>query len=81
MDTLLPGTELSLIVHPNSNTIMDMRTEKLVILNFEESATMLSWNRKGFFILGIFCYAIGALGATSLISRGVKYQKRRKQHE
>lgn len=62
-----PGTELSMLVHPNSNTILELRSGGSVWLEFEDSTEKLSGEAKGFLVLGLVCYALAACGLLRLL--------------
>ncbi len=67
VEILSPGTELTMIVHPNSNTILDLRVGKLVLLEFEAASNKLAKEAKGFLGLGLFCYVLSACGLCRLV--------------
>ena len=67
--SLTPGTQLSLMAHPNSNTIMDLKAENHVLLDFNTTSEKLTGEATGFMGLGFFCYALSALGLTGLLFR------------
>lgn len=64
---LEPGTELSLIVHPNSNTIMELQIGNSVLLEFQNSYEKMASEATGFVGLGLFCYVLSACGLISLL--------------
>lgn len=66
---LTPGTELSLIVHPNSNTIMDLRIGEAVFLEFQDTSEKLTGEATGSMGLGLFCYVLSVCGLFSLLFR------------
>lgn len=64
---LAPGTELSMIVHPNSNKVLELRTGALELLGFESTSEKLTGEANGFMGLGLFCYALSVCGLTGLL--------------
>ena len=72
LEEIKPGTEMELIVHPNSNYILDMKVGGICLLEFEDSMKEVAKERKGFFALGIFTY-------TCAIWAIIEFSRRRKQ--
>lgn len=64
---LAPGTALSLIVHPNSNTIMELQADDSVLLEFQNTSQKLTREAAGFVVLGLFCYGMSAYGLITLL--------------
>lgn len=60
---IMPGTILEMMVHPNSNTILEMETGTTKILEFNDSVQKLSSEASGFMYLGVFCYILALMGA------------------
>ena len=74
---LLPsGTEVKLIIHPNSDTVLDMRTDDSVLIEFDESIDILSLENKGFMILGIIMYLGSVFGLIYFIYLNYRSYKR-----
>ena len=69
IDNLVPGIELSMIVHPNSNTIMELHADNQVLLEFQNTSEKLTGEATGFMGLGLFCYVLSACGLISLLFR------------
>ena len=69
LESLPENTKVQLIVHPNSNTIMDMRIENRVILSFHEVQRKLSLEKDSFLSLGLLCYLGAGCGLISLLNR------------
>lgn len=67
--SLTPGTELSLIVHPNSDIIMELQAGDSVLLVFENTSEKLSGEVTGFMVLGVLCYVMAVCGVISLLFR------------
>jgi len=64
-----PGMELSLVIHPNSNTIMELKAGKSVLLDFRNSSERLTGEATDFMGAGLFCYVLSACGLISLLFR------------
>lgn len=60
---IMPGTILEMMVHPNSNTILEMETGTTKILEFNDSVQKLSSEASGFVYLGVLCYILALMGA------------------
>ena len=69
LDTISPGMKVDLMIHPNSNTILDLRMEDSVVLKFEDTSEKLTSEAKGFAGLGIFLYILAAYGLFNLAFR------------
>ena len=67
--TLDPGTVLSMTVHPNSDKILELRTDSLVLLGFQATSEKLTGEATGFMGLGLFCYALSVWGLAGLLFR------------
>ena len=65
--TLDPGTVLSMTVHPNSDKILELRTDSLVLLGFQATSEKLTGEATGFMGLGLFCYALSVWGLAGLL--------------
>ena len=77
---LLPsGTEVELIIHPESDTILDMRTDDSVLIEFDESIEILYFENKGFMVLGIIIYSFSVFGLIYFIHLNYRSHKRIKQ--
>lgn len=70
VQALEPGTPVSLLLHPNSNLILDFRVGDQVILDFDRAVEGLRREVLGFTILGSFLllFSLG-LGAALLIPK------------
>ena len=69
IDNLAPGIELSMIIHPNSNTIMELHADNQRLLDFQNTAEKLNDEATGFMGLGLFCYVLSACGLINLVFR------------
>ena len=62
------GTTLDMLVHPNSDSVLSLRTAEKELLNFDEAMSGLSGERMGFLILGLIMYIGAAMGAYFLLT-------------
>ena len=77
VQALEPGTRVSLLLHPNSNIILDFRVGDRVILNFDRAVEGLRREVLGFTILGAFLLLFGfGLSAAMLMSEQTKHKLR-----
>ena len=60
------GAVIELKVHPNSDTIVEMKVGKIQLLEFQDSIQKLSFEASGFTYLGIFCYIMALIGIIEL---------------
>ena len=67
LNKIQSGTEVSLLIHPNSDTILDMRSDDCVILEFDNAQDKISRERNAFFIIGLFMYGIAIYGIINLV--------------
>ncbi|MBQ6539677.1 MAG: hypothetical protein IJL71_01445 [Oscillospiraceae bacterium] len=67
VDSILPGNEVNMLVHPNSDTILEMEANGGYILRFEESMKRLKSGRTGYYFVGGFMYLLFIYGLFSLI--------------
>ena len=70
LDALHKGDTLELLVHPNGfDMILSITADGKTILAFEDAMKYLTFERWGFFALGILCYLGAGVGAYYLIAR------------
>ena len=67
IELLEPGSVLEMGVHPNSNTILELRCGTSKYLDFEDAMKHLGRESVGFTVLGIFCYLSFIFGFARLI--------------
>lgn len=67
IEALAPYTVVRLLVHPNSNTILEMTAGETTLLNLEESVEKLSGEVYGFRALGCVCYVLAIGGLVQVI--------------
>ena len=76
LDAIVPGEEITLLLHPNSDVILELATEDKVILSFEESMEDVAGERTFFFYMGILMYGSSLYGVYVM----VMVLKRRKEY-
>lgn len=79
LKNLQRGDRVTLLVHPNSSTILEMKTGGQILMRFDYSMEMLGSTEYLFVIIGIFMYFCAAFGAGTLIMRYIKARKPKKQ--
>lgn len=67
IEALAPHTVVRLLVHPNSNTVLEMTVGETTLLNPEESVEKLSGEASGFKAMGCVCYVLGVGGLIQVI--------------
>ena len=75
---LTEGAKLDMLVHPNSDTVWELKHGDNTILSFEESQKDIKNENVGFIILGIFMYFCAAIGLGSLLIKWRGARKRSK---
>lgn len=72
LQALSSGDELRLIVHPSTDTILQMMSNDMTILRFQETRDSLLRERNGFGVLGILMYVVSACALIVLLKIKVK---------
>ena len=68
--SLQKGDTLDMLVHPNrGDTLLSITADGETILAFEDAMKRLTFERWGFFGIGVFCYIGAGVGAYYLIKR------------
>ena len=62
LQALSEGEDITLLVHPNSNTILQFSSDKYTIMSFNDSMTKIANEKNGFIGLGIFLYFSALIG-------------------
>lgn len=67
-----------LLIHPNSNSIVEFSTEESVILKFDETISKLGNEATGFLFLGVFMYFCALMGLYYVVFHSIqRYKKKR----
>ena len=72
---LRPQEPITLLIHPNSDTVMERSCKSGTLLTFADSAQRLAGNTRLFTVLGILMYA-AALGGLHTLIRQWRRKKR-----
>ena len=72
------GAKLDMLVHPNSDTVLELKHGDKTILSFQESQKDIKSENIGFIVLGVFMYYCAAIGLVFLLIRWSKARKRNK---
>ena len=67
IDALEPGEEITALVHPNVNTVLELTVDGVVLMDLYTSVEQLTDEKVGFRYLGIFMYAGAIFAAACLI--------------
>lgn len=67
IEALAPHTVVRMLVHPNSNTVLEMTVGETTLLNLEELVGKLSGEAYGFKVLGCVCYVLAIGGLIQVI--------------
>ena len=62
LSTLSQNDNITLLIHPNSNTIVEFSSGQNVLLNFDETIGKLDGEASGFLFLGLFMYFCALVG-------------------
>lgn len=77
LSALSEQENIVLLIHPNSNTIVELSTEDGTILAFSETIHNLDGEATGFLFLGLFMYFCSLVGLYYIVFHIIK-KKRRK---
>lgn len=75
LSALSEHEKISLLIHPNSNTIVEFSTENGNILSFDETIHKLAGEAKGFLSLGVFMYLCSLVGLYYIVIHIIKKRK------
>ncbi len=60
--SLSKNDNITLLIHPNSNTIVEFLSNQAVLLDFDETINKLDGEASGFLFLGLFMYFMALVG-------------------
>lgn len=69
LQTVKSGTTLSCIVHPNSNTVLEIVANNILLMDFDNTVALLSSEQHGFFVFGIIMYMGALFGLLNLLPK------------
>ena len=62
LSSLSKNDDITLFIHPNSNTIVEFSNDQAVLLKFDETISKLDGESSGFLFLGLFMYFCALVG-------------------
>ena len=69
LDSLSEGAVLDMLIHPSGSSVLSIEAQGKTILAFEDSQRLLSFEKWGFFALGIIAYVWVGIAGYYLIRR------------
>lgn len=78
LSTLSAQERITLLIHPNSNTIVELSNERGNLLMFEDTINKLDGEATGFLFLGIFMYFCSLVGLYYTVSHIICKRKAKK---
>ena len=76
LSALSEHDKISLLIHPNSRTIVEFYTEEGNILSFNETIHKLAGEATGFLFLGFFMYFCSFIGLYYIVLHIIKKRKK-----
>jgi hypothetical protein len=74
---LVCGEDITLFIHPNSNTVVELSTNSGIVLPFSETIDKLGGEATGFLFLGLFMYFCALVGLYYVVWHCTEKLKRR----
>lgn len=71
LDTAESGAVFKMYLHPNSNTLLEIKNNDNVILQFDNAVDALTSEISAFLIIGILLYLIAAVALIKLIRKEI----------
>ena len=78
LESLPDGATVNMLIHPKSDTILEIKQGNNIILPFEDAKKNIKSETIAFSILGILIYILATVGLASLIKNGIRVIKYRK---
>lgn len=78
LDELESGTELTLVIHPNGETVLELWAEGRQLLEFQESAKRLRQDRNFLMVVGLIFYGFALDSTVCLVKLRCDRQKKRR---
>lgn len=79
VENLQPQEPITLLIHPNSDTIMEFSSESGTLMEFDDVAQRVAGDTLLFTVLGILMYAAALGGLYNLIRQWRRQRNRKKQ--
>lgn len=77
---IAPGAKVVLMIHPNSEAILDMRVNGKMLLEFYDAREKITAEKNDFVLFGIFFYGLALYAVISLVQR-IRQKKKNKQRK
>ena len=79
VENLQPQEPITLLIHPNSDTILELSSESGTLMAFDDAAQRVAGDTLLFMVLGIVMYAAALGGLYNLIRQWKRQRSRKKQ--
>ena len=79
VENLQPQGPITLLIHPNSDTILELSCESGTLMAFDDAAQRVAGDTLLFMVLGILMYAAALGGLYNLIRQWKRQRSRKKQ--
>ena len=79
VENLQPQEPITLLIHPNSDTILELSCESGTLMAFDDAAQRVAGDTLLFMVLGILMYAAALGGLYQLIRQWKRERSRKKQ--
>ena len=77
LSSLSKNDDITLLIHPDSNTIVEFSNGKTVLLNFDETIGKLEGESTGFLFLGLFMYFCALVGLYYMVYHMIRRKAKR----
>ncbi|MBR6645364.1 MAG: hypothetical protein IKL21_06345 [Clostridia bacterium] len=74
LSSLTASNNITLLIHPNSNTIVEFSSGETVLLDFNDTIKRLEGEADGFLLLGVFTYFCALIGVYYIVYH-IKHRK------
>ena len=74
LSSLTANNNITLLIHPNSNTIVEFSNGETVLLDFDDTIKRLEGEADGFLLLGVFTYFCALVGVYYIVYH-IKHRK------
>ena len=77
LSQLKTNDEITLLIHPNSNSVVEFSTGNVTLIKFDEAIDKLGNEVTEFLVLGVFMYLCALLGFVNVVLNIVKIKKQK----
>ena len=81
LSQLKTNDEITLLIHPTSNSVVEFSAGDVTLINFDEAINKLGNEATEFLVLGMFMYLCALLGLGNIILNIVKIKKAKNNFE